>query len=141
MYKVEYNFTPKIHATTIHTKANQIIKSIKYSKSVNVQPLESMCSLYLLYHLLYMYNEQQYLTYMFGFTLGFQWGSVSLSLVLCVCFVVRCFSFCTCSLGHCVVFDMQILITPLESSHSSYCRFVHYLMKQISLTFRSSEVL
>jgi hypothetical protein len=41
---------------------------------------------------------------MFMFTLGvFQWGSVTRSLVLCVCFVDRCLSFCTFSIGHCVV--------------------------------------
>ena len=42
------------------------------------------------------------------------------SLVLCVCFIDRCLSFRTFSLGHCVVFfDIKILITHLVSSNSS----------------------
>ena len=44
---------------------------------------------------------------------------VTRSLVLCVCFVDRCLSFCPCSFGHCVVcpyfFDLRILITTLVS--------------------------
>ena len=45
------------------------------------------------------------------------------SLVLCVCFVDCCLSFCPFSFGHCVVlffFYLRILITPLVSSNSSY---------------------
>ena len=71
------------------------------------------------------------------------------SLVLCVCFVDRCFSFCTFSFGHCVVcsssicgfwlpiwhlqtfllvivlsvlllFDLRLLITPLASPNFSF---------------------
>jgi hypothetical protein len=35
------------------------------------------------------------------------------SLVLCVCFVNHCLTFCTFSFGHCVVlYDIRILITP-----------------------------
>ena len=35
------------------------------------------------------------------------------SLVLCVCFVNHCLTFCSFSFGHCVVFfDIRILITP-----------------------------
>ena len=48
---------------------------------------------------------------------------VTRSLVLCVCFVDRCLSFCTFSFGHwCFLFffDIRILITPLISSNSSY---------------------
>ena len=49
---------------------------------------------------------------------------VTRSLVLHVCFVGRCLSFCTlCCL---FFFDKRILITPLVSSNSSYCvcRFI-----------------
>jgi hypothetical protein len=42
------------------------------------------------------------------------------SLVLYVCFVDCCFSFCTFSFGHCVVCSSWILIIPLISSNSSY---------------------
>ena len=42
------------------------------------------------------------------------WVRVTRSLALYVCFVDRCFSFCTFSFGHC------ILIAPLISSNSSY---------------------
>ena len=47
---------------------------------------------------------------------------VTRSLVLCVCFVYRCLSFCPFSFGHCVACpsDLRILITPLVSSNSSY---------------------
>jgi len=48
---------------------------------------------------------------------------VTQSLVLCVCFVYRCLSFCTFSFGTlcCLFFfDIRILITPLVSSNSSY---------------------
>jgi hypothetical protein len=41
------------------------------------------------------------------------------SIVLYVCFVVRCLSFRTFSFGHCFVFDIRILITPLVSLNSS----------------------
>ena len=53
---------------------------------------------------------------------GFRGVRVTRSLVLCVCFVDCCLSFCTFSFGHCVVryfFDIWILITPLVSSNSS----------------------
>jgi len=43
---------------------------------------------------------------------------VTRSLVLYVCFVGRCLSFCTFSFGHCLFFDIRILITPLISSNS-----------------------
>ena len=42
------------------------------------------------------------------FTPGFYWGRVARSLVLCVCFVDRCLSFCTFSFGHCVVCSFTI---------------------------------
>ena len=47
---------------------------------------------------------------------------VTRSLILYVCFVDQCLSFCTFSFGHCVVFffDIRILITPLVSSKSYY---------------------
>ena len=48
---------------------------------------------------------------------------VTRSLVLYVCFVDRCLSFCTFSFGHCVVCSSSIYescITPLVSSNSSY---------------------
>ena len=43
-------------------------------------------------------------------------------LVLYVCFVDCCLSFCTFSVGHCVFlfFDIQILITPLVSSNQPF---------------------
>ena len=42
------------------------------------------------------------------------------SLVLYVCFVDRCSSFCTFSFGHCLFsLDLRILITSLVSSNSS----------------------
>ena len=47
---------------------------------------------------------------------------VTRSLVLCVCFVDHCWSFCTFSFDHCVCllfFDIQIMIIPLVSSNSS----------------------
>jgi len=46
---------------------------------------------------------------------------VTRSLVLCVCFVDRCLSFCTFILPLCCLFffDLQIMITPLVSSNSS----------------------
>jgi hypothetical protein len=48
---------------------------------------------------------------------------VTRSLVLCVCFVDRCLSFCPFSFGHCLFFfDLRIQITPLVSSNSS-CRY------------------
>ena len=52
---------------------------------------------------------------------------VTRSLVLYVCFVDRCFSFCTfffwalCCL---FLFDLRILITPLVSSNSSLYHFI-----------------
>jgi hypothetical protein len=47
---------------------------------------------------------------------------VTRSLVLYVCFVDRCLSFCTFSFGHCFVCSSLIygLIAPLLSSNSSY---------------------
>ena len=44
---------------------------------------------------------------------------VTRSLVLYVCFVDRCLSFCTFSL-RCLFFDIQILIVPLVSTNSSW---------------------
>jgi hypothetical protein len=55
----------------------------------------------------------------YEFTHGFQWGSCYSILVLYVCLVDRCLSFCTFSFGHCNV-DIWILITPLVSSNSSH---------------------
>jgi len=55
------------------------------------------------------------------FTPVFSWVRFIRSLVLCVCFVDRCLSFCTffflplC----CLFFDLRCLITPLVSSISS----------------------
>ena len=57
------------------------------------------------------------------FTPGFSGVRVTRSLVLCVCFVDRCLSFCTFSFCYCVVFSSWIyrtLITWLVSSNSSY---------------------
>ena len=51
---------------------------------------------------------------------------VTRSLVLCVCFVDRCLSFCTFLFGHwcCMFFfDIRILITPLVFSNSSWHRW------------------
>ena len=53
----------------------------------------------------------------------FSWVRVTQSLVLYVCFVDRCSSFCTFSFGHwcCLFFfDIRIMITSLVSSNSSY---------------------
>ena len=52
---------------------------------------------------------------------------VTRSLVLCVYFVDPCLFFCTFSFGQCIVcclffFDIQILITPLIYSNSSYIK-------------------
>ena len=48
---------------------------------------------------------------------------VTLSLVLYVCFVDRCLSFCTFYFDRCLfLFDIRILITPLVSSNS-FCPF------------------
>ena len=41
-------------------------------------------------------------------TPGFSGVRVTRSLVLCVCFVDRCLSFCTFSFGHCVVWSSSI---------------------------------
>ena len=41
-------------------------------------------------------------------TLGFYWVHVTRSLVLYVCFLDRCLSFCTFSFGHCVVCSSSI---------------------------------
>jgi hypothetical protein len=66
----------------------------------------------------------------------FSGAGVTRSLVLCVCFIDRCLSFCTFSYGHCVVchlrftdsdypfgiLDLRILITPLIScGHCVVC--------------------
>ena len=40
----------------------------------------------------------------------FNGASVTQSLVLCVCFVDRCLSFCTFSFGHCVVCSSSIYV-------------------------------
>jgi hypothetical protein len=48
---------------------------------------------------------------------------VTRSLVLCVCFVDRCLSFCSFSFVHCGLFfffDLRILITPLVSPNSYF---------------------
>ena len=42
------------------------------------------------------------------FTPGFSGVRVTLSLVLCVCFVDHCLSFCTFSFGRCVVCSSSI---------------------------------
>ena len=59
---------------------------------------------------------------------------VTWSLVLYVCFVDRCFFFCTFSFGHCVClffFDVRILITPLVSSiSSSESKYYIYFMNK-----------
>ena len=60
---------------------------------------------------------------------------VTRSLVLCVCFVDRCLSFCPFSFDHCVVCSSSILITPLVSSNSSYS----LLMLKVSRGFNSTE--
>jgi hypothetical protein len=55
---------------------------------------------------------------------------ITRSLILKVCFVDRCLSFCTFSFGHCVVcpsfFDLRILITLLVSSNSSLIELTFY---------------
>ena len=42
------------------------------------------------------------------FTTGFHWVRVTWLLVLCMCFVDRCLSFCTFSFGNCVVCSSSI---------------------------------
>ena len=49
----------------------------------------------------------------------FSWTLVTRFLVLCVCFVDRCFSFWPLS---CLFFDLRILITPLVSLNTSFLR-------------------
>jgi ABC-type maltose transport system permease subunit len=51
---------------------------------------------------------------------GFSGVRVTWSLVLCVCFVDHCLSFCPFSFGYCVVCSSRILIIPLVSTNSSY---------------------
>ena len=53
---------------------------------------------------------------------------VTLSLVLCACFVDRCLSFCAFFfLPLCCLFfvDLRILITPLVSSNSSFWTYIY----------------
>jgi hypothetical protein len=54
---------------------------------------------------------------------------VTRSLVLYVCFVDRCLSFCTFSFGHCVVCSSSIygFWWPLLESSNSSCPFVLFL--------------
>jgi hypothetical protein len=49
------------------------------------------------------------------------------SLVLCVCFVDRCLSFCTFSFGHCVVCSsyLRILITDSDYSFGIFKLFLY----------------
>jgi hypothetical protein len=47
-------------------------------------------------------------------------AGVTRSLVLYVCFVDRCLSFCFFNFGHCIVCLSSILLVPLISSDSSY---------------------
>jgi len=57
------------------------------------------------------------------FSPGFSGFRVTQSLVLCVCFVDRCLSFCPCffwPLCCLFFFDIRILITPVVSSNPSY---------------------
>jgi hypothetical protein len=49
-------------------------------------------------------------------------------LVLYVCFVDRCLSFCTLSFGHCVVCSSSIYGFWLVSSNSSYTVVVNYYL-------------
>ena len=61
---------------------------------------------------------------------------VTRSLVLYVCFVDRCLSFCTFSFGHCVThlfFEIRILIVPLVSSNSFLWLSVPHFSKYIFL--------
>jgi hypothetical protein len=52
---------------------------------------------------------------------------VNRSLVLCVCFVDHCLSFCHVLPLCCPSFDLQILITPLVSWNSSWEKaFIHF---------------
>ena len=54
---------------------------------------------------------------------------VNWCLVLYVCFINRCLSILFWSLYCLVIFDIQILITPLVSSSSSYGDPVVYVVK------------
>jgi hypothetical protein len=56
---------------------------------------------------------------------------VTRSLVLSVCFVDRCFSFFFSPLCCLSFFDLQILITPLVSSNSSYSFFTFLLTAHV----------
>ena len=62
---------------------------------------------------------------------------VTRSLVICVCFVDRCLSFCPFFLPLCCLFffELGILITPLVSSNSFYIPVVHTYMFRIRSVF------
>jgi hypothetical protein len=72
------------------------------------------------------------------FTPGFSVVRANRSLVLCVCFVDRCLSFCTFSVGHCVVCSSSIyrFWLPLwhVSSNSSYQVFIMLDIFMLSCT-------
>ena len=75
----------------------------------------------------------------------FSWVYVTRNLVLCVCFVDRCLSFCTFSFGHCVVCSSSIYGFDYPFgifSSSSLCaetfsfseRCIPYVSKMANLT-------
>ena len=61
------------------------------------------------------------------------------SLVLCVCFVDRCFSFCTFSFGHCVVCSSSICGFWLPIWHLQ--TFLLVIVLSVLLRFRTSDYL
>ena len=57
----------------------------------------------------------------------FSGDRVTRSLVLCVCFIDRCLSFCTFSFGHYIVCSSSILMTTLVSfGHCVVCSSLIY---------------
>ena len=72
------------------------------------------------------------------FTPGFSGVRVSRSIVLCVCFVDRCLSFCPFSFGHCVVCPSSnygFRLSPLVSSSSSYWCLVQVIVVKMFYLF------
>ena len=81
--------------------------------------------------------ETAYPSGAFEFTSGFQWVCVTRSLVLCVCFLDRCLSFCTFSFGNCVLLrhadsDYPFYIFKLFFLHV-FAKYVGHKINMISV--------
>ena len=76
------------------------------------------------------------------FTPVFSVFRVARSFVLCVCFVGHWLSFCTFSFGRLcyLFFDIQILITPLVSSNSSFIQTHFCICPMTGSRFQSVSV-